>query len=74
MTADERRLLEMLAGTKDGASEALLLVHGVSPQTIVNAVRARFATLAAERKLAGQSTVEMARVRITDARRRALAR
>jgi hypothetical protein len=73
MTADERRLLEVLAGSADGVSEALLLAHGVSPQTIANAVRARLATLTAERKLAGRSTVEMTRARITDAGRRALA-
>jgi hypothetical protein len=73
MTADERRLLEMLAWSEDGVSEALSLARGLSPQTIVNAVRARFATLTAERKLAGRSTVEMTRVRITDAGRRALA-
>ena len=73
MTADERGLLELLAGTENGMSEALLLAHGVSPQSIVNAVHAGLATLTAERKPTGQSTLEMKRVRITDAGRRALA-
>jgi hypothetical protein len=28
MTADERRLLELLAGSADGATDALLTAHG----------------------------------------------
>jgi hypothetical protein len=33
MTADERRLLEMLAGSEDGVSWALLLAHGFLLET-----------------------------------------
>jgi hypothetical protein len=74
MTADERRLLELLAGSADGYTVALLRAHGFTVALMVDVVRAELATAKAERVFAAGKPVEITRVRITDAGRRALAR
>jgi len=72
-TTDERRLLEMLAASEDGATDALLLAQGFTLDLMVNLVHAGFVTADSERIFAGRDAVEVSRVRITDAGRRALA-
>jgi hypothetical protein len=67
MTDDERRLLELLAASADGATDALLREHGLTLEVMANMVRARLATVHCDR------AVEVTRVWITDAGRRALA-
>jgi hypothetical protein len=49
------------------------VAHGITVDVLVGLVRAGLATAHAERVKAGGQTVEVARVRITDAGRRALA-
>ena len=73
MADEERRLLELLAASDDGSTEALLLAHGFTLEVIVRSVRAGLATATAEPILAGGRAVEVSRVRITEAGRRALA-
>jgi hypothetical protein len=73
MTAAERRLLELLAHSPNGASEALLLARGFSREVIVDLLHARFVTTTPERTFAAQRPVHITRLRITDAGRRALA-
>ena len=69
-----RRALELLAGCgPDGCTEALLLAHGFTTSQMVELVRAGLATATAERVVAGGLKLEVARVRITEAGRRALA-
>jgi hypothetical protein len=51
-----------------------MLAHGFSIDDIVELVRAGLATAKAERMVAGGMTIEVPRVRITEAGRRALAR
>jgi hypothetical protein len=69
-----RRALELLAGCgADGCTEALLLAHGFTTSQMVELVRAGLATANAERVVAGGLKLEVARVRITEAGRRALA-
>jgi len=68
-----RRALELLAGRRDGVPEALMLAHGFSIELIVKLVHAGLATASAERTVGGRHPVEVTRVRITDAGRRALA-
>jgi hypothetical protein len=71
---DRRRALELLASCRDGCSEAIMLAHGFTIDMMVELVNAGLATATAERVVAGRHTIEVARVRITDAGRRALAK
>jgi hypothetical protein len=73
MTADERRLLELLAAAEDGATDPLLRAHGFTLEVIINIVSTGLATAKAERVFtAAGRAVDVTRVRITDAGRRAL--
>jgi hypothetical protein len=71
--ATRRRGLELLAASSDGCTEAIMLAHGFTIPQMVELVRTGLATAQSERVVAGGRTLEIARVRITDARRRALA-
>jgi hypothetical protein len=73
MTDDGRRLLETLAGSADGATDALLVAQGFHFDLMARLVRERLATAAPERTFAAGKSVEVTRLRITDAGRRALA-
>jgi hypothetical protein len=70
--ATRRRALKLLAGSRHGATEAILLARGFSIQQIVDLVRAGLATAKAERVVAAGRTIEGRAVRITEAGRRAL--
>jgi hypothetical protein len=70
---DRRRALELLASCRDGCAEAIMLAHGFTVAQMVELVRDGLATATAERVVAGNRTIEIARVRITEAGRRALA-
>jgi hypothetical protein len=67
--ADRRRALELLVSCRDGCTEAMMLAHGFSIEQMVELVRAGLATATAERVRAGNRTLEVARVRITEAGR-----
>jgi tryptophan synthase beta subunit len=69
---DRRRALELLASCRGGCSEAIMLAHGFSIDMMVELVNAGLATATAERVVAGGKKLEVARVRITEAGRRAL--
>ena len=71
-TPDRRRALELLAASPDGATEAMMVARGFTVAQIVELVRAGLASAKAERVVAGGKSIEVARVRITDAGRRAL--
>jgi hypothetical protein len=73
MTNEERRLLQMLAGSADGSTDALLAAYGFTVALMVDVVSAGLATAIADRVYAAGKPVEVTRVRITDAGRRALA-
>jgi hypothetical protein len=73
MTADERRLLDLLAGSADGATDAMLTAHGFKLDVLISIVSAAFATATRERTFAAGKPIEVSRVRITDAGRRGLA-
>jgi hypothetical protein len=70
---DRRRALELLASCRDGCTEAIMLAHGFTVPQMVELVRAGLATATSERVVAGRHKIEVARVRITEAGRRALA-
>jgi hypothetical protein len=50
--ATRRRALELLAGSRDGATEAIMLTHGISVELMVELVRAGLANAKAERVVA----------------------
>ena len=72
MTIDERRLLELLADSPKGASEALLLACGFSRAAIVDLLHAGSVTIKPEQTLAAERPVHLTRVRITEVGRRSL--
>jgi hypothetical protein len=70
---NRRRVLELLAGCGvEGCTEAILRAHGVTIEQVVELVRAGLATVHADRVVAGGRTIEVARVKISAAGRRAL--
>ena len=71
--ARRRRALDLLAGSRDGVPEALMLAHGFSIELLVELVRAGLVSATIESMVAGRHPIEVTRVRITDAGRRALA-
>ena len=50
---DRRRALELLAASRDGATEAIMLAHGFTVAQMVELVRSGLASAAAERVIAG---------------------
>jgi len=70
---DRRRALELLAASRDGCTEAIMMAHGFTVAQMGELVRAGLASATAERVAAGGRTVEVARVRITETGRQALA-
>jgi hypothetical protein len=72
MTADERRLLELLAASLNGATDALLIASGFKLDLMVGLVRRGFATAQPERTFAAGKPVDCTRVKITEVGRRAL--
>jgi hypothetical protein len=73
VTADDRRLLELLAASEDGCTDDLLLAHGFKLDVLISIVSAEFATATPERTIASGRPVKTTRVRITEAGRRTLA-
>jgi hypothetical protein len=65
--------LELLASCRDGCTEAMMRARGITVEHLIELVRAGLATATAERIVAGRRTVEVARLRITDAGRQILA-
>ena len=65
--AIRRRALELLASCGDGCTEAIMLAHGFSVEQMVDLVRAGLATAKAERVVAGGRSMQVSRLRITEA-------
>jgi hypothetical protein len=72
--ATRRGALELLAGSRDGCTEAIMLAHGFSTDMMVELVNPGLASASTERVVAGRLPMEVTRVRIIDAGRRALVR
>jgi hypothetical protein len=67
---EQRRALQLLAGTPFGASEAIMFTNGFERRTLARLIRIGLATIQRESIKPGSESV--GRVRITDAGRRAL--
>ena len=72
--AEWRRALEMVAASADGCTTSLLLAHGATSTLIAGLVDCRLVTATSDRIMAGQRSVDVMRVRITDAGRVVLKR
>lgn len=73
LNAEQRQALELLASDPHGATENLLvLAHAFDGDMIAGLVRRGFATAQRESMKAGGRTIEVVRIRITDAGRRAI--
>jgi hypothetical protein len=71
--AEEKRALQLLAGTPHGYTKKTLRAHGFRDGLLSRIVRAGFATTNFETVKARGRTLGMLRLTITDAGRRALA-
>ena len=69
---EQRRALRLLAISPFGATEAIMLAHGFTRRTLAGLDRAGLATAQRETIKAGSKTINVGRVRITDAGRKAL--
>jgi hypothetical protein len=65
--------LELLAGSADGCTDALLTAHGFKLDVLISLVSAEFATAQPERTFAAGKPIETTRVKITEAGRQELA-
>jgi hypothetical protein len=73
MSDDERRLLELLAGSADGTTDAQLTASEFKIDVLISIVSAEFATAQPDRTFAAGKPIEITRVRITETGRLALA-
>ena len=74
LTAEQRRALTMLADAgHNGAPQALLSAHGFDASMIAELVNRGLATLTAEKVRAGGRLIAVAKARITEAGREAIA-
>jgi hypothetical protein len=69
---DRRRALELLAASREGCTEAIMIAHGFTVRQMVELVRAGLATAYTRRVIVGRRTVEVAHLKITDAGRQSL--
>jgi hypothetical protein len=65
--ATRRRALELLAASPGGCTEAILIAQGFTVDMLAKLIRAGLATAGTERMVAGGRSIEVVRVRITDA-------
>jgi hypothetical protein len=74
LSEEQRGALAMLATSgRDGATQALLSAHGFDASLIAELVNHGLATLTAEKVRAGDKLIAVAKARITQAGRNALA-
>ncbi len=73
LTAEQRRALTMLAAAgRDGVTQPLLTTHGFDASVIAGLVNEGLATQTLSRRWSGGNTIEVVRIRIKAAGRRAL--
>jgi hypothetical protein len=68
---DRRRALELLAASRDGCTEAIMLAHGFTVELMVDLCIAGLAIATVERMVVGGRTVEIVRLKITEVGRQA---
>ena len=70
--AGANRLLDLLASSPGGCSEALLFAHGFTGAVVTDLLKAGLATTDAKKTRSGAGFPEIRRIKITEAGRRAL--
>jgi hypothetical protein len=70
----QRRALRLLADAPEGTTEALMMAHGFNTELLVDLCIAGLAIAKVERMIAGGRTVEVVRLKITEAGRQALSK
>jgi hypothetical protein len=70
--SDRRRALRLLADAPEGMTEALMLAHGFRVELLVDLCIAGLATAKPEQMRAGRRTMEVVRMKLTEAGRHAL--
>jgi hypothetical protein len=73
LSGEQRRALEILAGSPHGCTEETLRAHGFTVRLLARIVHAGFAVANPEIVKAGGRTLSMLRLTITDVGRQALA-
>jgi hypothetical protein len=73
ITVVHRRALTLLAGAAKGMSEGLILALGFKSELIADLIDAELVTASKEYMGRGSSPVEVARLKITEAGRQAIA-
>ena len=73
LNCEQRRALDMLAGSPHGCTEEILRAHGFTVRLLAGIVRAGFAVAQPEIVKAGGRTLSMLRLTITDLGQQALA-
>jgi hypothetical protein len=73
VSTEQRRALEMLAGSAHGYTESIMMAHGCAIGVLRDVVRDGLATAASETTVAGRRRIMVTRLRITGAGRLALA-
>ena len=68
----QRRALRLLADAPEGMTEALMMAHGFNSELLVDLCIAGLAIAKVERMIAGRRTVEVVRLKITEAGRQTL--
>ena len=69
---DRRRALELLAASRDGYTEAMMLAHGFTVELMVDLCIAELAIATPEHMVTGGRAIEVVRLRITESGRQAL--
>jgi hypothetical protein len=69
---DQRRALTVLARSPAGCTEAIMLAHGFTAALLNDLIRAGLASAHADRMMAGKRRIDIVRLKITDAGRKAL--
>ena len=67
-----RRALELLAASPAGCTEAIMLAHGFTVELMLDLCIAELAIATPERMVTGGRTVEIVRMKITEAGRQVL--
>jgi hypothetical protein len=73
LSGERRRALEILAGSPDGCTASLMMAHKFFPELLADLVRMGLAVSKPATVRAGGGPIEVVRLQITEAGRKAIA-